>query len=426
MPATFVPERLTFIRIIILLLPLLLVYILVCIVTMTPDLDYGDEGRYALDVKNILSQKPLTLTQAPGYPLFLVIPRAAGLSWYGLKWFNPFLLFAAVVLAAKSLAVLKFSRKHVCLCAYALGFYVPFWNEMRYLLTEPLALAMISSAMYGCIRLAKTNSKRYFIVAAASLTALALIKAIMGYVIVIMCIIGYVISFFSRKEAVHNMRKLSVVFGLAFLLCIPYLIYTYHLTGKVFYWANTGGENVYWLTNPVAGEYGFWNPDERVLRDDQMAHHREFIESLSKDDLFKRDEAFMAAALKNIRQHPGKFIYNWLCNIARMFFNFPYDYKYQNPATLLYTVPNSLVFWLAVSMPVMLYKTRTTTYFEPIIILLVFMWAYWFVQSLSTAGPRKMYLVIPVFVVCFAYVVRTFCAEKKQCSSAAIAINTPD
>ena len=382
------------------------IYILIGIFTIKPELSYGDEGRYAIDVKRILTGQPLTLAQAPGHPLFLAIPRAIGLSWYWLKWLNPFLLFGVIVFVAKSLTLLKFPKKYVLLIAYSLGFYIPFWNELRYLLTEPLALMTISCSMYFCINFSQTNQKKYFILAATSLAYLALIKALVGYVVIAMAICALTASFFAKNADKRTFRKLAVIFGLAFLLCTPYLAYTFSQTGKIFYWANTGGENIYWLTNPTKGEYGFWNPEQKILKDDNFKHHREFIKTIPSDDRLKRDEIFSAAAIENIKKHPGKCAYNWLCNIGRMFFNYPYDYKYQNSATLLYTIPNSLIFWLAISALPIMYYCRKEKFTAVITTLLMFVFVYWLAQSLSTAGPRKMYLVIPIFCVTYAYIIK--------------------
>ncbi len=396
----------------VLFLPLLIIYILIGVFTIKPGFDFGDEGRYVGDVKNILSGKPLTLEQAPGYPLFLVIPRAIGLNWYWLKWFNPFLLFSVILFVTKSLSLLDFEKRHILAYGYGLGLYIPFWNEISYLYTEPLALAMISCSMYCCICFSQTHRKNYFISAALSLAFLALIKALIGYVVVVLCICGFVASIFFKGKNADDIRKFGMIFAISFILCVPYLIYTYSLTGKIFYWANTGGENVYWLTNPVKGEYGFWNSDKRVFEDDNLASHRAFISDLPIEDRVRRNEMFASAAVENIKKHPAKCFYNWLCNIGRMFFNYPYDYKYQNAATLFYTIPNSLVFWLNISLFVMLYKCRRNNWPAIIVVLMFFVWVYWLGQSCSTAGPRKMYLVIPVFTVCYAYILREFCTSK--------------
>ena len=281
---------------------------------------------------------------------------------------------------------------------------------MHYLLTEPLALMVTSLAMYFIIQYSIKDTKHDFIFAAAAIAFLALIKALLGYVVLVVFILGLVISLFSKKEFVNKIRKLACIFALSFFLCVPYLIYTYHLTGKAFYWATTGGENLYWLTNPTKGEYGFWNSDKRVLRDEQMAHHRQFISSLPADDPVKRDKLLMAAAIENIKTHPAKFFSNWLCNLGRMFFNYPYDYKYQNPYTLLYTIPNSLIFWLTIYlMSLLIFKHRLIRSLPAVIVvLLIFIFAYWFGQSLSAAGPRKMYLVLPIFAVCYCYCIKHF------------------
>jgi hypothetical protein len=43
---------------------------------------------------------------------------------------------------------------------------------------------------------------------------------------------------------------------IALALCVPYLVYTYSLTGRVFYWASAWPNPFYWLTSPFPEESG--------------------------------------------------------------------------------------------------------------------------------------------------------------------------
>ncbi len=389
-------------------LPLLILYCAVAFWFIKEDLSYGDETRYARDVESILTGQNLSLMSGPLYPLFLAPGKLLGLSWYTLKWFNPFLLYAAVVIAGHSLTYLVKS-KTALIATWALGLYVPFLWEMQFLLTEPLALLLISAFAFFSIKTFQTKSNFALVAAGISLAALALTKVLVGYIIVLFLAISFISLILCRNsESKIRRRRAALIFALAFALCIPYLFYTYHVTGRVFYWANTGGENLYWMTNPTTGEYGFWNSEARVMQDDNLSRHHPFCQPLQEKPRLERDSIMFEQAIKNLKQNPTKYFYNWLCNIGRMYFNYPYDYKFQNPATLFYTIPNSLVFWLIIALIYMLIIIRKIPKPTAIRILLYFLAAYWLSQSLSTAGPRKMYLAIPIFVIVLTWTIEQY------------------
>jgi hypothetical protein len=55
------------------------------------------------------------------------------------------------------------------------------------------------------------------------------------------------------------LRQLILVWIIAFSVTIPYQLYTYNLTGKIYYFANSGGSSLYFMTSPYLGEFGEWN-----------------------------------------------------------------------------------------------------------------------------------------------------------------------
>ena len=64
-------------------------------------------------------------------------------------------------------------------------------------------------------------------------------------------------------------KNLARVFTGAFGLR-PYLFYTYHLTGKHFYWANSGGLGLYWMASPDPNDFGSWFSEEDVATMPQL------------------------------------------------------------------------------------------------------------------------------------------------------------
>jgi hypothetical protein len=50
----------------------------------------------------------------------------------------------------------------------------------------------------------------------------------------------------------------------------------------------------------------------------------------------ERDDAFKAQALRNIAAHPAKYLRNWLANVGRLLFSYPYSYTEQKTSTFFY------------------------------------------------------------------------------------------
>jgi hypothetical protein len=167
---------------------------------------------------------------------------------------------------------------------------------------------------------------------------LALTKVFFAHVAEAMLLLSIVFMFWSRTA-----RRIWPVYVLGLLLCTPYLFYTYHLTGKAFYWANSSGEVAYWMTSTDPNDFGSWLSPEDVATRPELASQRPFFEKLKGLDYVERDRLLKKQAIENIKQNPRKMLLNWVSNISRLFLDYPFSYKYQRPQTLFYMVPNSLV-----------------------------------------------------------------------------------
>lgn len=82
---------------------------------------------------------------------------------------------------------------------------------------------------------------------------------------------------------------LSLVCGLALLICSPYLVYTYALTGKIFYWGNSGGLSLYWMSSPHPQEFGDWHNPQTLSEIPEL--------ETNHGALFREDERFRLVLL---------------------------------------------------------------------------------------------------------------------------------
>lgn len=329
-------------KVFIYLLPLFVLYCVAFSLLVSKTIDYGDESRYAMYAGNLAKgfyamPDTLLLWNGPGYPLLLTPFAYFHVPWIYAKMLNPVFIFIAVCLFFVIVRGFT-SEKPAIFFTYLFGMYPPFFAEMQYLLTEPFVLMMV--VLFTFLSL-KWFDRRHFLLAISAGLVFAVIiltKILFAYVALGMLLLSVVFFIWSRT------LKMSLpVYAISLLLCVPYLLYTYHLTGRVFYWANSGGLSLYWISSPEPDEYGSWFSEQDVLVRPELAPHRVFFEQLGGLNYVERDNLWKKRAIENIKAHPRKALMNYVANLGRLFVNYPYSYKYQNPKTLLYTVPNGII-----------------------------------------------------------------------------------
>jgi hypothetical protein len=323
------------------LLPLFILYLAVFFVLAKDSLDYGDELRYATCAENLTNgfyapSDTRALPNGPGYPLLLTPFALLGIPWYWAKMLNPVFMFLAVCFIYAALRNYM-TEKTALFFSYLFGLYPPFYAELWFLLTETFALMLVSLFALLTIKWYSSGRYRYMLSAAVVFALIALTKVFFGYVALAVLLLSLILSKLS-----NTFRKTVPIYAIALLLCVPYLIYTYSITGKIFCWSNWGGYTLYWNYTLGPDEIGGWKSTEKVATRPELAHHRPFFEKLQKLDCVQRDELMKKKAIENILKHPRKALLNYICNWGRLLLNFPFSYKYQHPRTLLYIVPNSI------------------------------------------------------------------------------------
>jgi 4-amino-4-deoxy-L-arabinose transferase-like glycosyltransferase len=384
------------------LLPLLFLYFGVLFFFVRGTLDFGDESRYAMYAENLTKgfyspPDTLFLWNGPGYPLLLTPFAFFDIPWIYAKMLNPLFFFLAVCFFYS--AVRGFASERPALFfAYLFGLYPPFYAELWLLLTEPFTLMLVTLFALLIAKWFQTAKLRFMFSAAIVCGYIALTKVFFGYVITAVLLMSLVLAFWSRTA-----RRTLPIYAMALLLCVPYLAYTYRLTGKVFYWSTAGGELVYWLYTPYPDEFGSWKSDVDVATDPALAHHRPFYKELEGLNFVKRDERFKKKALENIIGNPRQVILNYAANLGRLFLNFPFSYKYQHPRTLFYMTPNCLLLAAIVFNLYPLIKLRS--YLPAFIIhACIVSVVYICGHSLVAAMSRFLCTVLPFVFLVIAYV----------------------
>lgn len=396
-------------------LPFLLAYSAIVLLFQQEQLTV-DEPSYLAFAHNLLqgSYSPpppaIDLWHAPGYPLLLTPLVALDLPLTILRLLNAVLLYASVLMFYTLMCRLV-SRNKALAAAILLGCYWLAFKGLPLLMTETLVFFLITALLLTTERYFKNEgrSTRHLVLSGFLLGYLCLTKFLFGYVIVVVLLITGIQAL--RGKPLY--RKAFQVSLLAFLFTIPYLLYTWSLTGRVFYWSNAGGANLYWMSSPAAGEWGDWFNEDlepnwsidgiqpgaaAALQEHHgkdMAELKRYV-GVAKDDLYKQK------AWNNIREHPAKFMKNWLANTGRLLFNYPYSYRKPGPGMLFNGLPHLVVLLLAIPLVGRARKKKLKLPFF-LQFMLVLVLIYFAGSTLLSALIRMFYVVFPVFAAVLVY-----------------------
>ena len=186
------------------------------------------------------------------------------------------------------------------------------------------------------------------------------------------------------------------IYLLALCFCLPYLFYTYSLTGKIFYWGNSGGLALYLMSTPHEEEFGDW-----FERD--SSYHQQVYKELEGLSNIEKDDALKKRALKNIAGHPVKYVKNWMANIGRLWFNYPYSYTAQSLSNYFYMLPNMFIFVLWVLCIYPTYSRRELIPYE-IVVLMLFTLISFGGLIPSNGENRYLWPLIPLFMLWISFV----------------------
>lgn len=361
------------------LLPILGAYTLISV--LKPHPSGTDEATYIGYARNLLHghyAQPNTLNPSaflwhgPGLPAFLAplvelhVPLGVMRVLAG-----PVLLFAALCVFG-ALARLCVSERAALLATYGLALYLPFFTVIGDIYVEPLATLCLTLAVFFAIR----GGRRDHYGAGVALAALALSRVEYGYVVLAALLLSGVWLLASRRSVAA--RRSTIAAAVALLLCVPWLGYTYSLTHKPFYWGNSGGDSLFWMT--AQGNLGDWHSGTEVFTVPQLASFRPLFAKLAPLAPAVQDERLEHLAALKIRQEPLHYLANVGRNVGRLLFNVPYSFGQakapfsftrEKDGAVIYAVPNALLLGLLALALVTAVRRRIGADLLPIAVLLV-------------------------------------------------------
>ena len=345
------------------LIPLLLFY-LIYILVLAKEGYYGDEPRYFRQAKFLLQgaytdPSDPEFLGGPGYPILLMPFVLFDASLTVVRLFNAFLMVGGVYFFYRTLSM-YLNQKFAVLLSLFLGLY-PFalpWLKLAY--TECLALFLSTGFFYYFCR-ALQEEKFYnknSLFASLFLGGFILTKVFFAQVTTVLIVASLGVFLIWRLRKAANVALIGVG---AYLLCVPYLIHTYQLTGKMMYWSTAGGQILYFHASPHENEFGnwfsdytIWNPekisDSKAVKMDQLSdNHIDFYKTLPYNNgdsatvTFERDLMFRKKAKELLMEHPEAYLKNSIASFNRLFFEFPRSYRIQSLATVKYVWVNMFI-----------------------------------------------------------------------------------
>jgi hypothetical protein len=372
-------------------IPLLLLYVIVVMLASTNVFE-GDEGRYVMFADNLIHghyspQGKIYLWNGPGYPIVLMPFIFLNLPLVTAKLLNALFLFMAILYFYSALRFYM-EKRPALFFSYLLGIYYPFLRHIHQLLSEQLAIFLICGFLFHFCKLHYDNKNSWtqILIASFYLGYFAVTKVLFGYVILAGLLL-YLSLYLWQKRNVF--KKTFLVYLFAIICCLPYLLYTYSLTGRIFYWGNSGGIALYLMSTTYEDGYGDWN----VLKKHRREIYKGF-ENLSNDDI---DEEFKRRAIYNIIHYPTKYLKNWIANIGRLLFNYPLSYDTQKLRSYFYFIPNMFLLVIAVLCIYPTYVGRKIVPFE-IYALLLFGLISFIGSSFVFVLNRQFWPLVPIFM----------------------------
>jgi 4-amino-4-deoxy-L-arabinose transferase-like glycosyltransferase len=403
--------------------PFLLLMVLLVTIKPTHGL-YGDEIQYLGYATNLIhgyyspinTYTDLLLTVGPGYPILLIPFVALNLPVISITYIHAVLFYLSIVLLFKVLQEIVPFNWTIIFCV----FWASYYNLYEYILiiySETFAAFLISLLLFCLLKAFKPSrdllTNKFVWLAGITFGLLVLTKIIFGYVLLLMFLGTFTLLIRNWENTYY--RKGVIIMLFALLTTLPYLVYTFQLTGKFYYWGTTAGNNLYWMSTPYKAEFGdffFLENPQLTLPSEIMSsgaidslrlHHQEDFDEIKHLNGVEADSAFKRKAIINIKSNPSKYLLNIFSNIGRMIYDSPFSYKLQNPRNILRLPHNGILLVLLFFCLIPTFINWKRILFQiKFILFLIFI--YLGLSILGSADSRMVTVIVPAILIWIAFI----------------------
>ena len=400
------------------LAPLLIIYVLIS-TFFSENTFQGDEGRYIRFAENLLNGyyaipglRPGFLWNGPGYPIIISPFIYFKAPLIIIKLLNSVFLFIGVIFLYRSFRFRLDNKKSLILTYFAGLTHPYFLRAITLVLTESISFFLISISLYYFLKFYTQNRGKYLVIFTISSGLLILTKVFFSYVFLALGFIsGLIWIFYKQKNKIIPFLKLSFF---PFIVCLPYLFYTYSLTGKLFYWSDAGGSSLYSMSTPYENEYGDWfPPDNRAFQDVKSKYvknninsvkenHFRFLKSLDSLNGIEKDKKLKEKAISNIVNNKIKYLKNIIYNFSRMAFRYPFTRFESLPLLIIISVFHFSILFLPLMVSI---KKIIAKKDRAYLIILTFFTIYLLGTLLLSSTTRFIFPIYPIliFIISFLF-----------------------
>ncbi|MDG2492814.1 MAG: hypothetical protein P8M60_08675 [Flavobacteriaceae bacterium] len=403
-------------------LPLLIIYLFLTLFLSKDNLQ-GDERRYISFSENIINGyyanrdlKPGFLWNGPGYPIILTPFTFFKSSLIYPKILNSLFLFFGVIFIYKCLRF-KLNHKISVFLSYISGITHPFFIfSISSILTESLSFFLVSVSLFYFIKVFETNKKIDLFIFSISSGFLILTKVFFSYVFLVCGVVSCVFYIIYQKK--RNLNYLIKLSFYPFIICIPYIFYTYSLTNKIFYWSDAGGSILYSMSTPFKNEYGDWFQASENLgglknskttfykKNNLRENHSEFLKSLSGLNGVEKDQRLKKKAIENITSNKIKYLKNIVSNFGRISIRYPFTNRQVYPLFLIIFICHFSILMLPLILSIK--KILSNLIYEKIIILTFF--SVFLAETLLLSADSRF--IFPTYPIIIYLISNIFINEK--------------
>lgn len=381
-----------------------IVYVLLILHYYVPELR-GDEARYISFAQNLLNgfysppAPDFNLWSGPGYPLALAPFVALGFGHLQLVLLNVLFLILALVFAYRAFSLFVNQRKALVLLLF-LGLYFPISKHIYFVHTECFTWSIVSALAYVMsMRMHRADySFLLDLVIAILLASLVMVKVIFGYVVLVT--LGLLLILLAYTKRRRGVIKGVAILSFTFILCLPWLAYTYSLTGRAMFWTNSSSLSLYTMSTSYDGEYGDWQSPNLLV---ESPHHKDFITQARTKDVLGQYDAYRQKALENIKNNKLGYARNWVFNITRMLFELPNHKRARIGYSWLKSTIPILVLLPVLYMCFVLHLKKRKVVRGEISVSLIVVLVYLFGSSLVSSMERMFFITLPFWMVYIAY-----------------------
>ena len=412
----------------VLFLPFFILYVILVFVKPTHGIE-GDEGRYLNFAQNLIHgfysppAPNINLWNGPGYPILLVPFVVFHLPLICITLLNAILNYFSIILLFKTLQQYVPFKMAFIFSLFWACYYISY-GELVVIYTEVFTSFLITLLIFYLVKSFNIGNKsiKNAIFSGLIIGYIVLTRVIFGYVLLVM-LIGFALLFVLNKKVINYRRGLLILL-VAMITITPYLIYTYHLTGKLYYLGDSGGMSLYWMTSSNENELGDWHherdvhyiptlnskieitADQKMIPGWNNSLYLNHFEDYKKIDQYvgvERDDTYKKIALSNIRRNPVKYLKNIVSNVERLFFNFPYSYTLQH-SSIKIAFSGMVVIGMIFSLFISLINFRKIEF--PLMFIIIFVIIYLGLTILVSAYPRMFTVIVPILLFWICYIIQ--------------------